>query len=161
GNRARFEVFKRDRFTCQYCGRKPPAVILTIDHVLAQSRGGPDDPVNLVTACEDCNSGKSDVPLCSVPPTTQEQMQRRQEVREQVEAFDAFLAEEREREDDAIETVALRWYGIMSEGEPEWTFGDERRTSCRTFVRRLPLQRILEAVEIAAARKYGSVHNDA
>lgn len=59
----RFEIFKRDNFTCQYCGRKAPEVKLTIDHRDAQSAGGSDDITNLKTCCEDCNSGKGSTPL--------------------------------------------------------------------------------------------------
>lgn len=29
----RFEVFKRDSFTCQYCGRKAPEAVLNVDHI--------------------------------------------------------------------------------------------------------------------------------
>lgn len=36
----RFEVFKRDKFTCQYCGRKAPDVVLQIDHISPVSKGG-------------------------------------------------------------------------------------------------------------------------
>lgn len=59
----RMEVFKRDNFTCQYCGRKPPEVILECDHIVAVANGGSDDMMNLTTACFDCNRGKSDTPL--------------------------------------------------------------------------------------------------
>jgi hypothetical protein len=58
--RVRFEVFKRDRFTCQYCGRKAPDVILHADHVTPRAAGGEDDILNLVTSCRECNLGKSD-----------------------------------------------------------------------------------------------------
>lgn len=54
----RFEVFKRDRFTCQYCGRQAPEVVLHIDHVVPVAHGGTDDVLNLVTSCVDCNLGK-------------------------------------------------------------------------------------------------------
>jgi len=63
GNRIRFEVFKRDSFTCQYCGRKAPDVILEADHIRPVSAGGDDSLVNLVTSCWECNSGKSDKAL--------------------------------------------------------------------------------------------------
>ena len=65
--RDRFEVFKRDHFTCQYCGAQPPGVTLVIDHAEPVSLGGSDDSANLVTACEACNQGKSDKPLSHVP----------------------------------------------------------------------------------------------
>jgi len=54
----RFDIFKRDGFTCQYCGRQPADVVLEIDHILPVYEGGTNDPMNLVTACEDCNRGK-------------------------------------------------------------------------------------------------------
>jgi hypothetical protein len=54
----RFDLFKRDGFTCQYCGRRPPEVVLEIDHIEPVSKGGDDDPINLITSCYDCNRGK-------------------------------------------------------------------------------------------------------
>lgn len=60
--RLRFEILRRDDHTCRYCGRKPPEVQLTVDHVRPTALGGTDSADNLVTACRDCNSGKSSVP---------------------------------------------------------------------------------------------------
>lgn len=57
--KTRFEVFKRDSFTCQYCGSKAPDVILEIDHIEPKSKGGIDEIINLLTSCFDCNRGKS------------------------------------------------------------------------------------------------------
>jgi len=54
----RFEVFKRDGFTCQYCGRKTPEVILEIEHVIPLSKGGTDEIDNLTTSCFEYNRGK-------------------------------------------------------------------------------------------------------
>ena len=59
----RFEVFKRDSFTCQYCGESAPNVILEVDHIEPVSKGGTNDILNLVTSCFDCNRGKSDKKL--------------------------------------------------------------------------------------------------
>lgn len=56
--KTRFEVFKRDRFTCQYCGRMSPDVILEVDHIKPVSEGGTNKMVNLITSCRDCNRGK-------------------------------------------------------------------------------------------------------
>ncbi len=61
--RTRFEVFKRDGFRCIYCGASPVERPLHVDHVEPISKGGTDDPANLVTACAECNLGKSSVPL--------------------------------------------------------------------------------------------------
>lgn len=54
----RFEIFERDCFTCQYCGRKSPEVVLSIDHIKPISKGGTNEKQNLITACLDCNKGK-------------------------------------------------------------------------------------------------------
>ncbi len=52
----RQEVFLRDGYTCQYCGRKTRD--LTLDHVIPRSRGGLDTWDNLVSACRPCNHRK-------------------------------------------------------------------------------------------------------
>lgn len=59
--RIRFKVLQRDNFTCQYCGRSAPKVELHVDHKIPISKGGLNDLTNLVTACAECNSGKSDL----------------------------------------------------------------------------------------------------
>lgn len=57
--RLRYEILRRDNHTCRYCGRTAPDVPLRVDHVVPVALGGTDDPTNLVTACEPCNSGKT------------------------------------------------------------------------------------------------------
>lgn len=53
-------IFKRDRYTCCYCGAQPGHGRLTIDHVTPRSQGGFTDWHNCVTACEPCNGKKAD-----------------------------------------------------------------------------------------------------
>ena len=52
----RAAVFERDDYTCRYCGKR--GVKLECDHVVPVSRGGGNDPSNLVTACFACNRSK-------------------------------------------------------------------------------------------------------
>lgn len=59
----RFEVFKRDKFKCQYCGRGSPDVVLEVDHINPKSKGGGKDILNLTTSCFDCNRGKKNTLL--------------------------------------------------------------------------------------------------
>lgn len=82
--RTRFEVFKRDGFTCQFCGNTPPAVILEVDHLVPLSKGGVDEIINLLTSCEGCNRGKSDrlVTQISSPDARPETLRIHQEVAE-------------------------------------------------------------------------------
>lgn len=62
GPKLRFQVFVRDNFTCQYCGRTPKdGYVLHADHVMPASKGGPSIIDNLVTACSECNIGKSNM----------------------------------------------------------------------------------------------------
>ena len=61
----RFEIFKRDNFTCQYCGRnvKDDKIKIHADHIIPKIKGGKNIPKNLITSCEECNLGKGDVLL--------------------------------------------------------------------------------------------------
>lgn len=63
----RFEILRRDGFTCQYCGAKGGDVELQVDHIHPKAAGGTDDPGNLITACFECNNGKRDTPLVAIP----------------------------------------------------------------------------------------------
>jgi 5-methylcytosine-specific restriction endonuclease McrA len=55
----RFNVFLRDRFSCQYCGSRDD---LTFDHLLPRSLGGHTTWENVVTACSECNLRKGGQP---------------------------------------------------------------------------------------------------
>ena len=59
-NFTRFNVFLRDKFTCQYCGAKKD---LTFDHLLPKSKGGITDWENVITACSKCNTSKGNKTL--------------------------------------------------------------------------------------------------
>jgi len=84
--RDRFEVFKRDGFTCQYCGGTPPEFILVVDHIEPVSRGGSNEFINLITSCSGCNSGKSDIPVSAVAISPDAVMERRRIDQEMAEA---------------------------------------------------------------------------
>ena len=53
-------MFKRDHYTCQYCGVQPGGEELTIDHVVPRSQGGTSTWENCVLACVTCNKRKAD-----------------------------------------------------------------------------------------------------
>lgn len=114
--RTRFEVFKRDEFTCAYCGRKTPEVVLEVDHIVPVADGGSDDIINLTTACWECNSGKSDVPLGRV--VTSEDPHDRAilmlERERQLEEYNAVMARQRERRE--VETWELVGYWKSEQG---------------------------------------------
>jgi len=55
---SRRNLFRRDRNTCQYCGKRFPTEDLSIDHVVPRSLGGHSSWTNCVVACLACNSRK-------------------------------------------------------------------------------------------------------
>lgn len=60
--RARYNrrgVFRRDYFTCQYCGKLCSASSLTLDHVVPTSQGGKSTWENTLSSCLPCNAKKA------------------------------------------------------------------------------------------------------
>jgi 5-methylcytosine-specific restriction endonuclease McrA len=53
----RFEIFNRDKYTCQYCGKETRQ--LTLDHVVPRYKGGQYTWENVVSACVTCNRRKA------------------------------------------------------------------------------------------------------
>lgn len=57
---SRRAIYKRDHYTCQYCGAQPGPEELTIDHVVPKSRGGVSSWSNCALCCVSCNKRKAD-----------------------------------------------------------------------------------------------------
>jgi HNH endonuclease len=162
--RVRFEVFKRDRFTCSYCGNHPPDVLLEVDHVTPRAAGGTDDEDNLVTACWDCNRGKSDRLLNEgTRPINRQAVEDITERVAQAEAYAQAVARLREIEGAqswrVTEAWALAFHAQATEKaehvQYELLWSGERfpsEASVRLFLGKLPLSRVLEAVDITASR---------
>ena len=55
---SRHNIYARDGYRCQYCGKRFPVEELTYDHVLPKSRGGKTEWGNIVTCCIECNRKK-------------------------------------------------------------------------------------------------------
>ena len=86
--KVRFEIFKRDVFTCQYCGSKPPSVVLEVDHIIPVASGGDNDEDNLVTSCFDCNRGKGARSLEISPETLAKKLEIQNEAKEQLASLE-------------------------------------------------------------------------
>jgi hypothetical protein len=56
----RYDVLKRDSFTCRSCGANGKESRLEVDHITPVSKGGKSELSNLQTLCQDCNGGKGD-----------------------------------------------------------------------------------------------------
>lgn len=55
---SRVNIYARDSYTCQYCGKRLSVSELTYDHVTPRSQGGKTEWTNIVTCCHDCNRTK-------------------------------------------------------------------------------------------------------
>lgn len=142
----RFEVFKRDRFTCQYCGAHPPKAVLEVDHIEAVAAGGTNDEGNLVTACFDCNRGKAARDLRVAPEALSDRAVRVAEAEEQLAGYREIMRlVEARKEADAWEVIEAIF------GVTETT--NARFSSIQQFLKRLDLFEVKEAAEIARAAK--------
>jgi hypothetical protein len=149
GKKARFDLFKRDDFTCQYCGQKPPAVVLEIDHVIAVANGGSSEEHNLITACFDCNRGKGAGTLQCVPIDLARKAEMIEERASQVRAYEAVLRKQRRTKERQIEDVCDTFV-LITKG---WTLSDDGRRSVGYFLDKLPPSEVDEAMRLACSRK--------
>jgi hypothetical protein len=142
--RARFEVFKRDGFKCQYCGATPPRVILHVDHIKPVKLGGDNSQENLITACEECNGGKSAVPLSSVPKSLADKAKEIAEREAQIIGYTQVMEAARQR----LEGEAWAIVDIMSPGSSEKGCPRSKFATVKRFVSMLGLHEVMEAAEI-------------
>lgn len=149
--RVRFEVFKRDLFTCQYCGRRPPDVVLEADHIVPRCKGGSDELDNLTTSCADCNRGKAGKGLDQVAPAVDE-MARLEAIQEMSERAAMLVREQRARENEehavlgVIDEVYDYWTRVIGEADAWVEIFQEQ--SIRMFLRRgLQVTQIREAID--------------
>lgn len=142
----RFEVFKRDAFTCQYCGRSAPDVVLEIDHIMPVSKGGDNDILNLVTSCQACNNGKSNRTLDddSIVQKQKEQLKEINEKREQLKMMIAWREELKNFDSEVINTVKEYVENCLDVRVNE--FGEKQISK---WVKKFDLKLIFEAVERA------------
>ena len=162
GKRQRFEIFKRDGFTCQYCGRTPPAVVLVIDHLLPVASGGGEEITNKITSCEACNQGKADRLLSDVPAAVGELLEKSVERAEQLAEYNEFLLAQRKQYETTAIEIGTYWNDrlVGANQKGKWTFGADRITSVREFLTRLPIAEIYEAADLALSRTPARFNDD-
>lgn len=151
--RVRFEVMRRDGFQCRYCGTKVPDTGqgLTIDHVVPVALGGSDDPSNLVTACRDCNAGKT-----STSPDSGTVGQVSADALRWAEAMKvaaAELAADQAATDAKVDAFDQEWERWRSAGEPVDRPHDWRRSIEQFIQTGLPESELARLVEVAMAAR--------
>jgi hypothetical protein len=106
GKKARFEVFKRDNFTCQYCGGRPPESVLVVDHMTPVKLGGTNELINLITSCEPCNQGKAARPLTQIHPRPDADLMYL-EVQQEIAELQRFQRSEQAKKHAIDQTISL------------------------------------------------------
>ncbi|MGA2774931.1 MAG: HNH endonuclease signature motif containing protein [Candidatus Omnitrophota bacterium] len=144
----RFEVFKRDNFTCKYCGRIPPVAILEVDHIIPVCEGGKEDMSNYVTSCFDCNKGKGKVLLSKIGSKIDysEENAKLEEGRLQLEEYRKFLKQVTKSLEKQVEEVNSYW---NLKDNYKFSLSESGKVSIRKFLKFLPPEKIKEAIEIA------------
>ena len=140
----RFEVFKRDSFTCQYCGKSAPEVILEVDHIKPVSKGGTDEMLNLITSCRDCNRGKTNVELSddSVVIKQKKQLEELQERRNQIEMMMEWQEELINLDNEQVDIICCKFKAYTGCGVL-----DSGKIKIKKWLKKYTLEDLLEALD--------------
>lgn len=149
--KTRFEVFKRDKFTCQYCGRMSPDVVLEVDHIKPVAEGGNNGMLNLVTACRDCNRGKGKTRLSDDAELKkqQEELRNLAEKREQLKMLMEWRMELADLESEEVSALSqyvkkISGYGLSEHG----------LVSAMNLLKQFTFIEILDGIDISYAQYY-------
>lgn len=152
----RFEVLKRDSFRCQYCGASAPDVLLHVDHIKPASKGGENDIINLITACQKCNLGKSDTPLDdnSAVNKARAQLEELQERREQLDMMLQWKEGLKNITEHAVDKLCDYWNKLT----PGWGVNNHGKQKIKLLLKRFNCDEIIEGMDVASATylKYDS-----
>lgn len=145
-NKIRFEVFKRDSFTCQYCGRKAPDVVLNVDHIKPVADGGTNDLFNLITSCFECNNGKRDIPLDKQKELDKqrESLEMLEERRKQLDMLFKWkteLTSVKDYEVEKMERYILDTYDV--------SLTDSGKSNLQKYIKEFGINEVMESTQIA------------
>ena len=147
--KVRFEIFKRDNFCCAYCGQRPPQTTLEIDHIKPVSDGGGNEDSNLVTSCFDCNRGKSDRLLASIPESLSDKAKRIKDCEEQLAEYRKITEARNNRiKADCWLVVHAIFGNETNEIRTDWF------TSIKRFLSSLDIDDVVDAGEIAGSKMH-------
>lgn len=147
----RFEVFKRDSFTCQYCGRMAPDVVLEIDHINPVVNGGDNDIMNLITSCFDCNRGKGKKKLTEKDEIKkqQEQLKELNSKREQLKMMLDWRKELENFEDEQLKEF-LKDY----EDKTGFTLTEHGSAKVKKWIKEFGLIEVIDCMKISISQYF-------
>lgn len=142
----KFEVLKRDSFTCQYCGKSAPNVVLEIDHILPVSKGGTNAILNLVTSCYDCNRGKAGKLLTDNSAINAQKLQLKllNEKKSQFEMIKKWREEIYDLDNEQFRYIREIWYDKTG-----YDFNNNGKKIILGFIKKYGLNEVITSVEIS------------
>lgn len=148
--KVRFEVFKRDKFICQYCGRNSPNIILEIDHIEPVSKGGTNEILNLITSCKECNRGKTNTQLDdeSALAKQKKQLEELQERREQIELMLQWRKSLNNLKSDTVNLVV----DYINSKIKNFSLNETGMRNIEKLTKKFDLSDILEAIDISESK---------
>lgn len=152
GAKARFDIFKRDGWTCRYCGARPPDALLHVDHVIPVKEGGGNEDENLVTSCKDCNLGKGARKLTerAPPHESPEDLKARTK---QLKAYQKALSQWIETREEWSEFVRTEvWAAISGSTERTFMLSEDQTPQTLFFVQELGFKKVIELGDCTAAK---------
>lgn len=152
----RFEVFKRDSFTCQYCGNKAPEIILEVDHINPVAKGGKNEILNLITSCFSCNRGKSDRVLSDLSIVEKQRVQieelniRRQQLEMILQWKDGLTNIQDEIVKKAAKYICKK---------VDFSLNENGLSNLKKNIKKFGLQQTLDAFDISKEKYYKDDHD--
>ena len=149
--KTRFEVFKRDSFTCQYCGRMAPDVILEVDHINPVANGGDNELINLITSCHDCNSGKGKRKISDNDEVKKQQMlladlnKKREQLEMMLEWRDSLM----NMENDQVAEVENRFCD-----KTDTCLTEHGRNDLKRWIKKYGMIEVLDCMDLSIGQYY-------
>lgn len=147
--KTRFEVFKRDKFTCQYCGKAAPDVVLHVDHIKPVSKDGDNEITNLITACVDCNSGKGARELSDdeAMAKKRKQLESLQERREQLEMMYEWQVGLLAMDGENTNKLCEFWRMLA----PGWYINEYGQGLIKLWLQKYGFNEVMESMKVSAS----------
>jgi hypothetical protein len=148
----RFEIFKRDNFTCRYCGKKPPEVMLEMDHLMPISEGGKDDLNNLLTSCFNCNRGKGKILIDTLPNSITENLAIIKEQQKQTKQYYQFIERIEQQKENDLREIGRYYFNLFAKTKKthdQYIFAGAYKASIKIFLKSFTKYEIIEAIDIA------------
>ena len=154
GKKIRFEVFKRDAFTCGYCGSTPPSVVLEIDHIVAVANGGDNSEDNLLTSCFDCNRGKAANRVDVIPEPLKEKAKRIKEAEKQLIEYTKIIKAKEDRLEDETWDLIVKFEPSCERFNNRWF------SSIKNYIDKMGFYEVVGAMEISV-NKFHRINSSA